>query len=192
MVFARTDVTALPAIPAIPATPATPADRRSERTHLFLVATLTGGGISDSVRVRNLSPTGAQVEGLALPGHGTLVVLRRGALEAAGTIVWAAKGRAGVAFSVPVAVADWLPTKEARPLALTRLSPLAAIADLERLSVELAAFGEALVRDPAVAASHPEIQFFDAAAQRLIKIIDALRRAHGQSPASPVNPDRSG
>lgn len=162
------------------ALPATPADRRSERTHLFLVAILSVGATSNTVRVRNLSPTGALVEGAALPAVGSAIVLRRGSLDAAGTLVWAADGRAGLSFSAPVAVAAWLPTKEAaRPLALTRLSPLAAIADLERLTGELAAFGEALSGDPDVVATHPEIQFFDAAGQRLVKIIDALRRANG-------------
>lgn len=93
---------------------ATPVDRRAERVHLFLVATLYCGASGNPVRVRNLSATGALVEGTSLPAAGTVVILRRGALEAPGSVVWSGSGKAGVAFTGLVEVAQWLPAKEAK------------------------------------------------------------------------------
>jgi len=178
---------------------ATPFDRREERTHLFLVATLTAGAMSAPVRVRNLSPTGALVETPALPAVGSAVVLRRGALEASGNVAWTGAGRAGLSFTTPVMVSAWLPTKEsARQAQVDRIafgvkhaagasgamptvaepvfmSPDAALADLTRLRAELDHLGELLAQDAALVANHPEIQLFDSAVQRIAKIVDALR-----------------
>ena len=177
---------------------ATSADRREERTHLFLVATLYVGSASAPVRVRNLSPTGALVEAIELPPVGSMTVLRRGPLEAQGRVAWAATGRAGLSFAAPIFVSEWLPTKElarqaqvdqiaygikhARPAAVLAavtapvlMSPDAALADLIRLQAELAYLGDLLAQDGAIAASHPEIQLFDSAVQRMAKIAEALR-----------------
>jgi hypothetical protein len=86
-------------------------DRRAERTHMFVVATLYVGSSSAPVRVRNLSPTGALVEGAGLPPAGSAVVLRRGPLESAGVVAWSDGGRAGLSFGSPVFVSEWLPAK---------------------------------------------------------------------------------
>jgi hypothetical protein len=178
-----------------------PFDRRDERTHLFLVATLTAGAASAAVRVRNLSPTGALVEAPALPAVGSAIVLRRGVLEAIGSVAWAAAGRAGLSFTAPVTVSAWLPTKHAarqaqvdqiafsvkhaaRPVAVSAepavanravMSSDAAIADLVRLRAELDHLGDLLAQDAAVVATHPEIQLFDSASQQIGKIVEALR-----------------
>ena len=61
---------------------ATPEDRRDERTHLFVIGTLYFGRSSAPVRVRNLSATGALIEGTSLPHVGTEIILRRGDLKA--------------------------------------------------------------------------------------------------------------
>ena len=179
---------------------ASPIDRRAERTHLFLVATLYAGHASAPVRVRNLSHSGALVEGADLPAAGSVITLRRGLLEAGGAVVWAEAGRAGLSFRAPVAVSDWLPTKEAarqarvdqiafglkqaRPGAALRavtdpvfMSADAALADLMRLQAELAHLGDLLAQDEAIVSAHPEIQLLDAAGQRIAKIVEALRLA---------------
>jgi hypothetical protein len=177
---------------------ATPLDRRDERTHLFLVATLSTGQTSVAVRVRNLSPTGALVEAQGLPPAGSEVVLRRGALEARGKVAWAGAGRAGMSLAAPVAVSAWLPTRESARQSVVdqvafgvkrggpssavsatadphALSPEAAIADLVRLRAELDRLGDLLAQDAAVVAAHPDIQLFDIAVQRIARIIEALR-----------------
>jgi hypothetical protein len=179
---------------------ATPFDRRDERTHLFLVATLTAGTASTPVRVRNLSPTGALVESSALPAAGSMIVLRRGPLEAIGRVAWMAAGRAGLSFTAPVIVSAWLPTREsARQAQVDQIafgvkhvptpagvvsaavadsavmSADAAISDLFRLREELDHLGDLLAQDAAVVASHPQIQLFDTAGQRIAKIVEALR-----------------
>ena len=168
---------------------------------MFLVATLYAGHASAPVRVRNLSHSGALVEGADLPAAGSVITLRRGPLEAGGAVVWAEAGRAGLSFRAPVAVSDWLPTKEAarqarvdqiafglkqaaRPGAALRvgtdpvfMSADAALADLMRLQAELAHLGDLLAQDEAIVSAHPEVQLLDAAGQRIAKIVEALRLA---------------
>jgi hypothetical protein len=180
-------------------------DRRAERTHMFVVATLYVGSASAPVRVRNLSPTGALIEAVGLPPAGSAVVLRRGPLESAGVVAWSGAGRAGLSFGSPVFVSEWLPTKgnmrqaevdriafginqgacpaELAPAKASAgiasvpvaLSPAAAIADLGALRTELLLLGEQLARDANVIAGHPQIQLLDAAGQRIEKIIAVLR-----------------
>ena len=55
----------------------------------------------------------------------------------------------------------------------------AAIADLTALRDELGRLEDKLADDPAVLASHPEVQLLDAAGQRLARIITALRGVAG-------------
>lgn len=81
---------------------------------MFLVATLYFGGAGSPVRVRNMSTTGALVEGAALPAAGTAIILRRGALEAPATTAWSEAGKAGLAFAGPLEVSEWLPAKEVK------------------------------------------------------------------------------
>lgn len=181
---------------------ATSIDRRAERTHLFVVATLYFGQASTPVRVRNLSMTGALIEGADLPPVGTEIVLRRGNLEAAGTAIWSDSGRAGLSFYWPVAVSAWLPTKEPTrqaqvdriafevkqgrraldvapllPIDAPPMSRLAAVAELTALQAELGQLADKLSHDMILVATHPEVQFLDAAGQRIGKIIQAVRTA---------------
>lgn len=83
--------------------------RREPRTNLFAMATIYADGASTPVRVRNLSPTGAMVEGAVLPKPGRRVRLCRGSLEVSAEIVWCNDGAAGLRFESAVTVADWLP-----------------------------------------------------------------------------------
>ena len=179
---------------------AQPVDRRAERVHLFLVATLYFGRASNPVRVRNLSATGALVEGAVLPPPGSTVILRRGALEAAGTAVWLDGGKAGLAFSSLLEVSEWLPTRDAKPQtkvdqiafglkqaravvpasipAADEGSSLAALAlELTAVQAQLGKLGDQLALDAFVLANHPEVQLLDLAGQRIGRIVAALRTA---------------
>jgi len=181
---------------------ATSIDRRAERTHLFVVATLYFGQASTPDRLRNLSMTGALIEGADLPPAGTEIVLRRGNLEAAGTAIWVESGRAGLSFRWPVAVSAWLPTKEPtrqaqvdriafevkqgrRALDIASLPPIgdapksmpAVLTELVALQAELVQLADKLSQDMILVATHPEIQFLDAAAQRMGKVVQAIRAA---------------
>lgn len=82
---------------------------RAPRKNLFLMASLAVAGASHPVRVRNLSATGALVESARLPAAGSDLVLRRGSVEAVGTLVWTADQRGGVRFAQPIRLADWIP-----------------------------------------------------------------------------------
>jgi hypothetical protein len=88
--------------------------RRATRTNLFLAATLD----SKPVRIRNVSETGALIEGDGLPGTGAHATLARGELAVTGEIVWASGSRRGLHFDGPVAVEAWAGGKP-RPLDCT-------------------------------------------------------------------------
>lgn len=179
---------------------ATLIDRRAERVHLFLVATLYFERMSNPVRVRNLSATGALVEGASLPNFGDTVILRRGALEANGTAIWSESGKAGIRFSGLVDVADWLPVKATRqtqvdqvafgikhaPRAVTEvaapavedsLSMAAVVTELVALQQQLGNLGGKLADDSNLLARYPDVRLLDAAEQRIGRIVAALRRA---------------
>lgn len=83
--------------------------RRDLRTNLFAMGTIYADGASTPVRIRNLSITGAMVEGPVLPRSGGRVRLCRGSLEVSAEIVWCKDGAAGLRFETSVTVADWLP-----------------------------------------------------------------------------------
>ncbi len=82
-------------------------DRVAPRTNLLLAATAEAGGRSLPVRIRNLSETGAMVEGAGLPEAGMPLLLMRGDLQVAATVAWAAGGRRGVRFAGPTPVHEW-------------------------------------------------------------------------------------
>ena len=86
-----------------------PDARRGPRYRVLLVArlfTTTGERI---VKLRDISATGAMVEGDRLPAPGTDIMLQRGSLELFATIVWAKEGRAGLEFDEPLTEAElWL------------------------------------------------------------------------------------
>jgi len=83
--------------------------RSASRTNICLIAALIVAGKSLSVRIRNLSPSGALVDGASLPPAGTAVLLSRSAQQAAGKVVWSDNGRCGIHFTDRLTVPDWLP-----------------------------------------------------------------------------------
>lgn len=170
--------------------------RRLARTHLFVAATLSFASGSAPVHIRNMSPSGALIEGAVLPDQAEPATLRRGPLEAQVTIVWKAGRRAGVAFSSTVHVADWMSRtthshqarvdemlrniraggsgSSGRSVGETAGADAPIEAELQALRRELANLENGLVGDAAVVMAHPEIQLFDIAIQRLDKVIARL------------------
>ncbi len=88
---------------------ATACGREAPRTNLFVLAVLSGGTYTGPVKIRNLSSTGALIEGSGLPGRGTNVTLRRGESTAAGVIIWSSEGKAGLRMDSQVDVSAWMP-----------------------------------------------------------------------------------
>jgi hypothetical protein len=82
--------------------------RTNSRTNMFLGAVLRGAGLCAPVKIRNMSPTGALVEGALIPESGSAVELLRGSLIVSGIVAWREDGRCGLRFSSLVAVAEWL------------------------------------------------------------------------------------
>jgi hypothetical protein len=122
-------------------------DRVAPRTNLLLAATAEVGGRSLPVRIRNLSETGAMVEGAGLPEAGMPLVLTRGDLQVAATVAWAAGGRRGVRFSGPTPVNEWTGGKP-RPLDCTGLRDQRRVDAIQAEARADSAMGSAL-RAPA-------------------------------------------
>jgi hypothetical protein len=95
--------------------------RRSPRTNLFLSAIAEVGGRATDVRIRNVSETGALIEGAGLPDAGGRLVLRRGDLQIGAEIAWAAGNKRGVKFDGPVQTAEWTGGRPPKPLDCTGL-----------------------------------------------------------------------
>jgi len=83
-------------------------ERVTERTHLYLAALLRWDGQEGVVRVRNLSPHGAMIEGATLPPAGARVLLMRGSLQASGYAAWTQAGRGGLRMDDLLDVAEWM------------------------------------------------------------------------------------
>jgi hypothetical protein len=80
---------------------------RAQRMNLLLAASIEAANINAPVRIRNLSESGAMIEGTTLPPLGTQLVLRRLQLEIGGTVVWSSHSRCGVRFADTISVAGW-------------------------------------------------------------------------------------
>ena len=82
--------------------------REAQRANLLLAASIEAWPVNAPVRIRNLSETGAALEGEALPAPGTAIILRRLDLAVAGMVVWASGERCGVHFDSPTPVGEWV------------------------------------------------------------------------------------
>ena len=86
-----------------------PDERRSPRFSVLLVARLVTTWGERIVKLRNISATGAMIEGDRIPPAGTDILLRRGALELFATIVWTRDKQAGLEFEAPLTEAElWM------------------------------------------------------------------------------------
>lgn len=84
--------------------------RGASRASIFLAAVLYGGSTPTPVKIRNISPSGALVEGPVIPPVATPVKLVRGGLTAHGLVAWSVEGRCGLKFSSCVDVQQWRAT----------------------------------------------------------------------------------
>lgn len=167
--------------------------RREPRTNMFVMADLAGGDAAGTVKVRNMSPSGAMVEGPALPAMATVCCLSRAGIALRGAVVWTAGGRAGLRFDDPAIVSQWLPAgprtqddvdrtvaeaKQARthivpsPPSRVFSKPVSA-SDAALVADTLESLADDLAADPAVVARHMhKLQALDLAVQTLRKIAD--------------------
>jgi hypothetical protein len=83
-------------------------DPRAARRNLLLSATIEAGAIKAPVRIRNLSESGALIDGAALPEAGAALVLRRLELEIGAMTVWRKDGRCGIRFDGTIFVDEWV------------------------------------------------------------------------------------
>ncbi len=112
--------------------------RREARTNLFLAATMLAGGSSAAVKIRDLSPVGAQVESFACPEVGSAISLERGRLSVHGRVSWSTKLRCGVRFATRISVRDWM----ANPVNFEQSRVAPAVASVDAGAVPLAARAE--------------------------------------------------
>src|SRR5688500_13547509 len=86
-----------------------PADARATaRKNLFVAATLHTNGDAYPVTIRDLSTSGAQIEGSQRPEVGAEVTLSRGFLTVRGHVTWGKNRRCGLCFASPILVQDWM------------------------------------------------------------------------------------
>jgi hypothetical protein len=91
---------------------------RLPRKNLLLSATIDAAGVQAPVRIRNLSGSGAMLDGPALPDSGTRLMLRRSTVEMGGLVVWRNATRCGVRFDDSVvSVDEWVAGARSRTFA---------------------------------------------------------------------------
>lgn len=78
--------------------PDIPQNRRARRSHVLMAASIEADGVALTVKLRNLSPDGALVEGKHMPTVGSAVTFRKKELNLAARVAWVADGRAGIEF----------------------------------------------------------------------------------------------
>ena len=81
--------------------------RAARRTNLMLAAEIETNGRRAPVRIRNLSETGALIEGGALPEKGSSLILHRGDFRIGAAIAWSGGGRCGIHFDQPISLQEW-------------------------------------------------------------------------------------
>lgn len=87
---------------------------RATRKNLMLAASIESAGSRAPVRIRNLSETGAMLDGAALPGAGASLILTRADIQVSASVVWCAGGRCGIRFdNVAASVDEWITGKRA-------------------------------------------------------------------------------
>jgi hypothetical protein len=154
---------------------------------MFVLASMVAETASGPVKIRNMSPDGALIEGAALPHLGEHLSIGRGDLAATGRVVWCEGGRAGLRFDQNIDVAAWLPAGSPQqqvdqafhaikngltnvvrlPVAPAGTSPIGK-SDLVDAALALEELADALADDAGVIASHStRLQVLDIAAQLL-------------------------
>lgn len=170
-----------------------PNKRGAERKALFVAAALVDAAGSFPVRIRNISPSGAMVEGDQLPRLDSAIRLVRAELSVSGRVAWSAGRQCGLAFDHFVDVAAWtartghqgqdnvdrmvaaVRSGVAAPVAAVRVTRT-AIEDVRAIRSLVDGLGEELAGDPEIVARHlTALQAIDRAAQ----LLDALEKKLG-------------
>lgn len=170
--------------------------RSAPRTNMFVMASLVTNTAREAIKVRNMSPGGALVEGLRLPAPGIACLLHRGDISLEATVVWARDGKAGIRFRDRADVGLWLPSgrrtqsevdvaiKAAKAELVT--APVAKIPaplfstelsreDVVHTAASMEALADELADDPAVVARFmTKLQTLDIAAQTLRKLASQM------------------
>ncbi len=81
---------------------------RSPRRRVILSGMLESVTGIQKVAVRNLSCTGAMIEGTTVPPAGREVILKAGPLDCFGRVVWTEGNRCGLHFDEPIEMSDVL------------------------------------------------------------------------------------
>jgi hypothetical protein len=88
------------------------AQPRATRKNLMLAASIESAGTRAPVRIRNLSETGAMLDGAALPAPGAALILVRADIQVPASVVWCEGGRCGIRFdNVAATVDEWITGK---------------------------------------------------------------------------------
>jgi hypothetical protein len=158
---------------------------------MFVMATIYAESGSAPVKIRDLSTSGALIEGGVLPHPGSKIKLVRGSLTIGGEVAWRKGSKAGLRFDASASVAEWLPNrrtvapqemvdamvqevKTGPVTALTAAEPLpspVSALELMRVKALIEALAEDLADDMGVVVRHgPKLQSLDLAAQLLGKL----------------------
>ena len=84
-----------------------PDERGANRASIYIAAALYCDGSPSPVKIRNISATGALLEGAVIPSVGALVQLVRGELIVHGLVAWTSDCRCGLKFSGCIDVQQW-------------------------------------------------------------------------------------
>ena len=77
-------------------------NRKARRSNVLLAASIEVLGTTVPVKLRNLSSTGALIEGVNLPVEGSEVVFHRNDLIVRSRVAWVEGTHAGIAFYTPL------------------------------------------------------------------------------------------
>jgi hypothetical protein len=162
---------------------------------MFVLASMAAASVSGPIRIRNMSPSGALIEGEPLPRIGEQLNLRRANLSVSGRVVWRETRKAGLLFDQEIRVADWLPVASGKQMDVDRAVQelkAGAVAPGPRTSIEptplrrsdlldvaaaLDVLADALAEDGMVVARHASrLQVLDIASQVLRKLAAPGRR----------------
>jgi hypothetical protein len=97
--------------------------RSSRRRRVLLSARLETPAAEYPVHIRDISATGARVEGADLPRAHSVVVLKRGAFTGFGRMVWADGGSGGLEFDEPLDEDELLESLKGVPAAAPTEQP---------------------------------------------------------------------
>jgi len=120
--------------------------RIEERSNVFLGASIESQSKSFPVRIRNISATGALIDGAGLPGDGARGRLSRAKLSVDCEVAWQNGDLRGIRFDVPIDTDAWVRSGEARKRTVRRQTPRAPLTKpaLDEVADELLEIAEQL------------------------------------------------